>query len=1064
MAASSYYTQVQQLYVSYFGRPADAGGLDYYAKLLDKNGGDDKAMLHDFATSDESAKLYNQSTLEAKIASMYWTLFGREGDFDGIAYWASEVKLGNVILSEVAAAIAFNAQPEDRAAFEAKLAAADAFTAAINTTAELLAYAADQSAARAWLLSVKDEATKDEALATVNSTLETIVTGNVPVPVAKTFTLTASVDEVVGGAGDDVVNATGTTLSALDKIDGGAGKNTLNITDATGTLPVSLPAGATLSNIQNVNINTIGNVGQVTTAGSGATAAVKEIDTLEFTVVDATSTSTLDVTYDGITLTTAALDGNVTSVSEVNTLVIAAINQIAGSTIASEVGGKVVVTAPNAGIALPAISVVASTANDISFTKADTRANAAAQAEVAATTAAVYDLSSVGGLETFTATAAGVVNVKIADTTSAIIGNNAAKSVTVAGGKSVNVTNGAAAITVSGTSGLQSVVTSGGTTVDITTTAVGTAADTLKSVSVSGNTGAVNVQSDALTSLSVANTNQNVTVSAAAGTRQLDLTLNKVTGGNFRDDTATTVAVTTAGADKIAGVTITTDAATAVNFFGHNATSVTLADTGNNAAVVTSISAAEHTGGVTVLSDLGTGIAFTGSAAADAISVGATTKAIEMGAGNDKVTLSSATLGSGGSINGGEGTDTLVLSAANAVTASGGKTFAAVVKGFDVLELGINGSDTAVVNLTNLNDTDKNAFGKVTLGANTHSLEISGLLSGNTVEFTGAISATKTTKLSLADTTGTADVLNVGITTNNAAIDVRTVEASGVETINFVLDDKATTPAGIKHTAALTDAAAKTITVSGDAGLALSFTGTALTTFDASGVTKGAVEFTTAALANEATIKGGAGANTITFSAATKAVTYTGGAGVDDITAVNANDNVINTAGGADIVKLGSGKNTVDLGAGDDTITLGANLNVVTLGAGNDIVKAAITTNGNTYSTLNDFVKGDTISFVDASVATIANGTVGAAVTLGTTAAFADFLNAAAAGFLGDAANSNTNDASLVKWFQFGGDTYVVLDNSDANTFQNGVDSIVKLVGTIDLSKATLTGEVLSLA
>jgi len=102
-----------------------------------------------------------------------------------------------------------------------------------------------------------------------------------------------------------------------------------------------------------------------------------------------------------------------------------------------------------------------------------------------------------------------------------------------------------------------------------------------------------------------------------------------------------------------------------------------------------------------------------------------------------------------------------------------------------------------------------------------------------------------------------------------------------------------------------------------------------------------------------------------------------------------------------------------------------------------------------------DFVKGDKISFAGISTGIVADATLGAAVSLGDTAAFADFLNAAAAG------NGGAN--ALVKWFQFGGDTYVVLDNDAANTYQNGVDSIIKLTGLVNLATATLTTEVLAL-
>ena len=56
--------------------------------------------------------------------------------------------------------------------------------------------------------------------------------------------------------------------------------------------------------------------------------------------------------------------------------------------------------------------------------------------------------------------------------------------------------------------------------------------------------------------------------------------------------------------------------------------------------------------------------------------------------------------------------------------------------------------------------------------------------------------------------------------------------------------------------------------------------------------------------------------------------------------------------------------------------------------------------------------------------------------------------------------------ASLLKWFQFGGNTYIVVDNdtldavtgtaNDTPTFQDGIDSVICLTGLIDLSASTI--------
>jgi S-layer protein len=275
-------------------------------------------------------------------------------------------------------------------------------------------------------------------------------------------------------------------------------------------------------------------------------------------------------------------------------------------------------------------------------------------------------------------------------------------------------------------------------------------------------------------------------------------------------------------------------------------------------------------------------------------------------------------------------------------------------------------------------------------------------------------------------------------------------------------------------------------------------TQTTLTSFDASGLTAtgpfGGVTLTTGALAASSSIKGSAsGTNIITFSAAATAstfVTYTGGTGQDIITASNGRNNVIDLGGGTsinsvvgttgnqtitststgtDTVTLGAGNNIVNLGngvnnftatsgnntytggTGVDTVSVGGGVNSITLGAGADVVTlTAATVSATLFSTITDAQVGDTIRF------TTVNGTPTflstAKITLGSNASFTDYL---VAGITSSQAAQNTN--SNMSWFQFNGNTYIVQDNSVANsaTFANGVDSVVMLTGLVTVNGFT---------
>ncbi|WP_106753400.1 DUF4214 domain-containing protein [Pannonibacter carbonis] len=594
-----------------------------------------------------------------------------------------------------------------------------------------------------------------------------------------------------------------------------------------------------------------------------------------------------------------------------------------------------------------------------------------------------------------------------------------------------------AAVTVDTKSNVKSVAVTGGTTVAIDDKgAAGT--DALTTVSLNGNTGAATIASDVLNKLTVANTNQNVTITAAAGTRALDITLNNVTGGVIADAEATSLKVTGTGTASTGG-TLTAAKATKIDFAGDKAVSTALGAQAAN-LVITSA----NTAGTTITTALNTDVTFTGGAGKDSIIIGATTKAITTGAGDDTVQINAAALGAGGSVTAGDGTDTVVLSAADAYTASGATTFAGVVKGFEVLQFGAT-AGAGTINLTNLNNAGNNAIAKVVAGgAVDHAVTISGLASGNTVEFKAANAAATTATVTNA-AVGTTDVLNIGIT-NVAGINVNTINAADVETVNFLTDDTATVATGIQHTATLVDTAAKTITVTGDAGLALTFAGTALTSFDASGVTKGNVSYTTGALTTAATLKGGAGNDTINAAAATKAVTIEGGAGNDTITGSSTVGSTLNGGDGNDTITGGAGADTINGGAGNDTINSGAGLDIIDVGSGDNTFILTANANGNIYASLTGMDKGDKIDFLaGGGVATFTS----AKITLADTAAFADYLQAAAAG-----------GADRVVWFQWSGNTYLVQDVTAGATFTNGADQVVKLVGLVDLSTATIDGAV----
>ncbi len=141
-------------------------------------------------------------------------------------------------------------------------------------------------------------------------------------------------------------------------------------------------------------------------------------------------------------------------------------------------------------------------------------------------------------------------------------------------------------------------------------------------------------------------------------------------------------------------------------------------------------------------------------------------------------------------------------------------------------------------------------------------------------------------------------------------------------------------------------------------------------------------------------------------------------------------------------------------GPGNDSLQYGSGAPVLWGDAGADFFHFYPAATRSTYCTIGDFrpSEGDAIDLsglVNAFPAAWHSGKL----SLSSSATFFDYLDACTAG-----------EASHVSWFQYGGDTYLVVDNSAAGVFQEGYmkDQVVKLMGLLDLSNLTLHDGVLS--
>lgn len=1049
---------VQKLYLAYFGRPADPSGLTFWTS----GNATLQQVSNAFSTSTEYLSTFAGLNNDAIVNAIYQNSFGHAPDIGGLRFWSDAISKGTLSVGDAARQIVNNTGVSDTAIVTAKVTAAAAFTTQVGSTvADTLGYVGTTAvaAAKAWLLTVVDTTTATAAIvpATLAASVASVAVGS---SAGQTFTLTTGIDTVTGTSGNDTItNGTISTgaLSALDNIDGGAGTDTLKIAD---TGNIAVPATATVKNVETVNLTSAGTV-------SGNVSGWTGLTTLTVSEIGGTNTGITAATTTAVTLTDSGQAAGAIAINGGSSVTVTST-----STGATGSGGTITVGAATA--ATGAVSVTRSES-------ATGASHTAGAINVTGGTTVAITQNLLGTLGQ-TITAGAVTVTGTANTTSV---SATATPIATASGTVTGVVNSTVAITD---------VNNGSTT----------KAGTITSVTASGYT-TLNVNDNALTTLSVANGSGNIIIDnsglTTATNKTLGLTVNGLTGGTLDDaDIYTTLNVTTTGANSTLA-NITEGAVTALTVAGSKV--LTLTSTAGMAALATAtvtgaagltadvsglatVTAVDTSGatGTSTITLNGTKATFTGGAGVDKVTLATgATKAISLGAGNDSLTLGAFVPTA--AISGGDGTDTLSISAAAAATASGSATFAGLVTGFEKLTLtGATNQTIDLAVLGNYNDV-------TTSGGN--GLTLSNLNSGGTLTLTGA--GTAYTIGNSAFTAGANDIVNLALTDGTgAALAFGSVTAANVETVNITTADTQATPTNPLDTLTLVATSAKSVNVSGNAGLNLTDTGTALTLVDASGITAGAFTFTSGVLAAASAIKGSAtGTNTVDFSAATGGVvTYTGGTGNDVITGSNGKNDIASlgngtnsytattgnhtvTGGtGADTVSLGAGNNIVSLGNGTnaftatsgnntytggtgvDAVTVGGGSNTITTGTGADVITiTAAGTNVNTYTTITDAHAGDNIGFV-AKGAEVFNGTK---VVLGNTAVFQDYANAV----INATGDSSTN--GHLGWFQFNGDTYVVESQTTAHSsFTNGVDFVVKLTGAVDLSAATVAANHLVLA
>lgn len=91
----------QKAYVAYYGRPADPGGLEYWAVRMDAEGGSLASIIGAFGDSDEFKRRYGGLTDAQLVTKIYQQTLGRDPDAGGLTWYVGELQAGRKTLQTI---------------------------------------------------------------------------------------------------------------------------------------------------------------------------------------------------------------------------------------------------------------------------------------------------------------------------------------------------------------------------------------------------------------------------------------------------------------------------------------------------------------------------------------------------------------------------------------------------------------------------------------------------------------------------------------------------------------------------------------------------------------------------------------------------------------------------------------------------------------------------------------------------------------------------------------------------------------------------------------------------
>ena len=204
--ASDYENVVQELYISYFGRPADPVGLtNFEAQLLAAGAPNDiqllvqaygtnatvKTLIDSFGTSRESVTLYGNSSATDFVTAVFQHVLNRAPQTAGLNYWVGAINSGSLSQGNAALAIMAGGLANttsqgllDAQLIENRVDVAEQFTASVSSENAVGAYRGAPAAniARGMLSDVVAASNTGNFQATIDATI-----AGMPTPLSFSF-------------------------------------------------------------------------------------------------------------------------------------------------------------------------------------------------------------------------------------------------------------------------------------------------------------------------------------------------------------------------------------------------------------------------------------------------------------------------------------------------------------------------------------------------------------------------------------------------------------------------------------------------------------------------------------------------------------------------------------------------------------------------------------------------------------------------------------------------------------------------------------------------------------